>query len=417
MAKINIDFSKFKAVLGALRPFAAMLWPLVIVLAAALVFTTAILMGKSFRQKVKRESIPLGNQVKTMMENPVPEARIVVERQYQDAYQQDASLIEKLAIQSTQRELISYDIFPQPKDTSALLFSDFSKKWRQKIEERIARINGKDCPGEEELNNLLQKSSNVTSARWNLMALSSEHERLTEEFFAARAKSASVYVNPAAIAGYAFWRDYAFQNVDKGVKDCWDWQIAYWIEEDVLATVGAMNAGSSSVFTSPVKRIMGIGFVAPDKLLPQTRGGFGAQAEADVIQERPKPVIVPQDQITESCTTRISNEDVNVVHFSVIVVLDTRAILPFMKELCSVKPHVWKGYNGDENERQFQHNQITILESTVRPVQADSSDHYKYRYGPDAVAEVRLICEYIFYKKGYQPVNPEMVVKEPKPDE
>jgi hypothetical protein len=195
-------------------------------------------------------------------------------------------------------------------------------------------------------------------------------------------------VNPADIAGCIFWEGYQYKNLETGVRDCWYWQLGYWIAEDVFSTVGVMNAGSSSVWTSPVKRIERMGFALPEKL-------FGTTGKT-TDQTMPKYVIKPEDQLTESCTGRMSNEDVNVVQFSVVVVLDTKAILPFMQELCSAKEHRWRGFSGQEPEKVFKHNQITILETRIKPV----------------VAEVELVCEYIFSKKGYEAINPEMQKKE-----
>lgn len=403
MAKI--DLSGLKAGLGSLKSYSAMVWPVVIVLGGAVVMTAALLMGKSFRAKVNRESIPLGTQVKTLVESATPEARIAIEKQYEDAYERDANLIEKLTIESTQRELLSYDIFPQPKDTSAMIFTGFSRKYRQSIEQLAAKANGRDCPSEEELKGISQQGTSGAGS-WSPTAAMAGGDRgkIMEELYQARAKSASVYINCGDIAGYIFWENYQYKNLETGVSDCWYWQLGYWIIEDVFSTAGAMNADSTSVWTSPVKRIESVGFVLPEKL-------FGSGAKT-VDQTKPKYIIKPEDQLTEACTGRFSNEDVNVIQFSVVVAADTKAILPFMGKLCSVKEHRWRGISGQEPEQVLKHNQITILESRVKPISMDDPIHQKYRYGPDPVAEVELICEYIFNKKGYEAINPEMQKKE-----
>jgi hypothetical protein len=386
MAKI--DISGLKKVIGALKPYSAMLWPVVIVIGGVLVLTAALLMGRSFRSRVQRESIPLGTQVKTLVDTAPQEAQIEIEKRYEDAYERDANAISQLMIETTERELLSYDIFPKPTDTSAMIFSNFSKSYRESIEQLVRKVNGRDCPSEEELKGINQQGA-PGSAYWMPATAMSGGARgkILEEFYQARAKSASVYVNPAYIAGYIFWENYQYKNLETGVKDCWDWQLGYWIIEDVFDTVRKINEGSESVWTSPVKRIVGFGFVLPEKLTP-TRGRTADQTE-------PKYVIKPEDQLTEACTGRISNEDINVVQFSVTVVADTGA-----------------GVRGNEPERTYRHNQITILESRVKPISADDPAHQKYRYGPDSSAELELVCEYIFYKKGYEAINPDMQVKE-----
>jgi hypothetical protein len=219
----------------------------------------------------------------------------------------------------------------------------------------------------------------------------------------AKAKSASVYAYPMSISGYDFWNTYKYSNIDDSVKDCWYWQLGYWIIEDVFSTVSVMNAGSESVLNSPVKRIEGVGFVTPDALMNSVgAGGKGSQ-------DKPKYITKPEEQLTESFTGRVSNADIDVVHFGIVVVLNSKAIIPFMRELCSAKEHKFTGFTGQEPERVFKHNQITILESRVKPVNVTLADHQYYRYGTDSVVEVELVCEYIFNKKGYDAIKPESI--------
>jgi hypothetical protein len=213
-------------------------------------------------------------------------------------------------------------------------------------------------------------------------------------------------VNPADVRGYDFWGQYKYSDMNEGVKDCWFWQLGYWIIEDVFSTVESLNAGSSSVYGSPVKRIERIGFAASDKPL-----GAGGKTSPD----RPKYVIDSKDQLTESCTGRMSNDDIDVVHFNIVTVVSTKDIMSFMKELCSVKEHRFAGYTGGDAVRIFKHNQISILESQIRPVDLNSKEHQRYRYGNDAASEVDLVCEYIFNKKGYETIKPAPVKKDATP--
>jgi hypothetical protein len=99
----------------------------------------------------------------------------------------------------------------------------------------------------------------------------------------------------------------------------------------------------------------------------------------------------------------------DVVHFSLVVVLSTKAIVPFMRELCSAKEHSFRGFTGQDPEKIFKHNQITILESRVKPLSSLSADNQYYRYGSDSVAEVEMVCEYIFNKQGYDAIKPDLI--------
>ena len=398
----KIDLSKLKDLmkgLGGLRVYFVLIWPAVILLACGAVLTATWLMGSSLRQKAAKESVPNGNVIEGMLKTSPAAGQAEVERRYQDAYRQDANLIKSLSVESAQRELLSYDIFPTPKETSRQLFIDFGAKFCQRVEGLIAKVRGGDCPSAEELQAARQTGTGFSrsSGAGGVSTLS----RIVEEICHARAKSVSVYANPEIVSGYDFWKTYQYSNMNDSVKDCWFWQVGYWIIEDVFSTVGALNAGSSSVITSPVKRVERVGFVTPDALFSTGAG--------KASQERPKYVTKPEEQLTESFTGRVSNENIDVVHFSMVVVLSSKAIIPFMRELCSAKDHNFMGFTGQEPAKVFKHNQITILESRVKPVDLTSADHQYYRYGAGAVAEVEIVCEYIFNKNGYDAIKPESI--------
>ena len=397
----KIDLSKLKDLmkgLGGLRVYLVLIWPAVILLACGAVLTAAWLMGSSLKQKVAKESVPIGNEVKAMLKVLPAAGQAEVEKQYQDAYRQDANLIKLLSVESTQRELLSYDIFPQPKDTSTLLFTRFGARFCQGVEGLIAKDRGGNCPSAEEL--LAARQTGRSPGSGGAGGASS---RIVEEICHARAKSVTVYAVPETVSGYDFWKTYKYSNIDDSVKDCWFWQIGYWIIEDVFSTAGTMNAGSSSVLTSPVKRVEGVGFVTP--------GAIFSAGTGKVSQERPKYVTKPEEQLVESFTGRVSNENIDVVHFGMVVVVSSKAVIPFMRELCSAKEHEFTGFTGQEPAKVFKHNQITILESRVRPVDLMSADHQYYRYGADSVVEMELVCEYIFDKNGYDAIKPESIKK------
>ncbi len=407
MAKINIDISKLKDLLkvfGGFRAYSVLIWPAIIVLACGAVLTATVLLGRGLKQKVSNESVPIGNKVLSQLKSSPAAKQAEVEKRYQEAYQQDANFIQQLSVQGSERELLSYDIFPQPKDTSTLLFTRFGENYRHGIEAMIKKVNGHDCPSADEIRAATETGKSSGSSR--LSGDSDATARIIDEICRARAKSSSVYASPDIVSGYDFWKTYKYSNADDSIKDCWFWQIGYWIIEDVFTTVEKMNAGSSSISSSPVKRVERVGFLTPDALF--MAGSTGASGGLKVAQDRPKYVTRPEEQLTESFTGRISNESMDVVHFSMVVVLSTKAIVPFMRELCSAKEHSFSGFTGQEPAKVFKHNQITILECRVKPVVPLYSDQY-YRYGTESVAEVEMVCEYIFNKQGYDAIKPESI--------
>jgi hypothetical protein len=407
MAKINInlsDISKLKDLLKGfggfkgLRILSVLIWPGVILLASCGILVAAWLIGNNLKQKANKESMPMSNQIKSMLKTSPAAGQVEVEKRYQEAFQQDVNLIKDLSVESTERELLSYDIFPKPKDTSTLLFTRFGTRYCQAIDGLLLKVNARDCPSSEEITTAQQSAGGSVSARFSGGA-----SRIIDEICQARAKSVSVYATPQSICGYDFWQTYQYSNMDESIKDCWYWQLGYWIIEDVFSTVGAMNAGSASVLNSPVKRVVGIGFVTPDAILgSDTTAAKGSQ-------DRPKYVTKPEEQLTESFTGRLTNDEIDVVHFSVVLVVNSKAIIPFMQELCSGKEHKFMGITGQEPAKVFKHNQITVLESRVKSVDMTLPKNQYYRYGSDSVVEVEIVCEYIFNKKGYDAIKPEQV--------
>ncbi len=404
LSKINLkDLLKIFGTLKGLRVLSVLVWPGIILLACAGVLGAALIMGSGLKQKADKESVPMGNQIKGLLKTSPAAGQADVERRYQEAFQEDANKIRQLSIQSTKRELLSYDIFPAPKDTSTLLFTRFGVKYRSQIEGLITKINGGDCPSKEEIETAQKTVSNPGFARLTTQT-SEVSSRVMDDICMAKAKLFSVYANADGVSGYDFWKSYQYTNMPDSIKDCWFWQISYWVIEDVFSTVGTMNAGSSSVISSPVKRVERVGFSTPDGLFGS--GGTGGKG----LQDRPKYVSKPDEQLTESFTKRVCNEDIDVVHFSAVVVLSSKAIIPFMRELCSAKEHKFMGFNGQEPAKVLKHNQITILESRVKPLSSISNaEHQYYRYGNDSIVELELVCEYIFNKKGYDEIKPDSV--------
>jgi len=417
----------------------SLLLPIIIGAVGGLMFIPTQLLSSRLKGKVESQSIATGRKVKS--EEPVAAEQWKTEQQRLAACENDANQIARRAQQTTQRELLSYKIFLE-KDQSALIFREFGQQYRGGIEQILTRINARDCPTDAEIERALQQSP-LASSRLDTTASSirapalysrtSPHEGsysgLNEEatiidgLCRERAESASIYTNPAELSGYQFWGEYKYEG-KKGVEDCWYYQLAYWVIEDVIDTIGAMNAGSNTVPTSPVKRLLAVRFTKGTAgYTPTARPtvsrmstirsgistGLGAGLERTTQGDVPRYVLSIDTGLTEPCTGRFCNETIDVIHFNVAVVVGNKAVLPFMRELCTGKEHKSKGFTGVEPQQTFKHNQITILESSITPINREEETHSLYRYGDDAAVELDLICEYIFNKKGYDAIKPESV--------
>lgn len=401
-----MDISKFKDLiqkLSFLGNYSSLILPVVIILVAVLLFIPTQLISSRLKNRIENESISVGNRVQSLSKSTVSRNQWKVEQEYQQAYEKDANQIALLAKESSQRQLLSYKIFPKPKDTSTLIFKEFGHRFRAAIDKLITDANAHDCPTDAELQKGLQVSSLPSSRQdvgWSPERGKSSEviAMITDVLCREKAQSAFFYVNPTNLSGYEFWEEYEYTGMNAAVEDCWYWQLAYWIIEDVFDTIDALNSGSNSVFTSPVKRLLDVNFSASGR-------GTGGKAAA----VKPSYVLSVKEAFTEPHTGRFCDNDIDVVHFNVAVVVSAKAVLPFMQQLCSAKRHKFRGFSGEEQEQVFKCNQITVLESNIRSIDREEKTHNLYRYGEDAVVELDLICEYIFNKKGYDEIKPESV--------
>lgn len=451
-----MNMPNFKDVLQKLSVFKnnlSLLVPVIIALVSVLLFIPTQLMSSKLKEQVEQESINNGlKKVKSLETRAVSSLQYEMEAERQNAHAADANEVVRLARQTTQRELLSYDIFPapDPNNFSGLIFQKFGESYRGGIDNIISEIRARDCPTDAEIQRGLENSSSSSRFRGGglssmmpmsrgysgmdlygsggSMMMGNINRMIIDEMCKARAKTISVYINPIDVAGYEYWKDYKYDiKQEDAIEDCFYHQLAYWIIEDIFSTIKSMNSDYDNVMDAPVKRFMGISFTMGLKaaggrgsagVFRPVRGMGGRTqtqnktAEAD----RPRYVRDKSDGLSESCTGRYCSkeegtEGVDVTHFNFSVIVSTKSVLPFMKELCSVKEHQFRGYP-DPNQpvQTFKHNQITILESKMGSINPNDMTHRYYRYGDDPVVSLDLVCEYIFDIEGYAKIIPKPVM-------
>src|SRR6056297_961350 len=129
---MNIDLSALKNIkLSAIKKHMSLVIPGLIALAALLLLIPTNMIGNSLKEKMDK-SVRKGQTLRGLSDVH-PFADVKIEKRYQDAFEADAARIEEIAKQTTQRELVSYDIFPEPKSDSIQLYSDYGNKYREKI--------------------------------------------------------------------------------------------------------------------------------------------------------------------------------------------------------------------------------------------------------------------------------------------
>jgi hypothetical protein len=429
-----MDMSKIKGALGKLtflRNYSAYILPIVLATIAVCLIVVSGFVSRGQRSKIEKDSVKLGKSVKTYISQEISARQWQVEKGYQDALEADANGIAKLVRQTTQRELLSYKLFPEPKDTSVLIFEQFGQSYRQGIEGLIANYGARDCPTTAEIEKAVQRTRGGSQPMagyggdegWRSYSFRSTDKvegMIIDELCREAAKKASFYADPFDIAGYEYWGKapsgegmsstevYTYQSIRQSVQACWYWQLGYWIIEDVFKTIGAMNSQCDNVMDCPVKRLMQISFISDT-------AGAGVHAGGMSL---PPSYVRADDGIELGYTGRVSNDQWDIVHFKVTVLIDPRAVLSFMDELYRAKEHTFRGFSGNQAPQKFEHNQITVLETSIKTVDVDADKvsgggHQLYRYGDDAVVEMELICEYIFERAGYDEIKPQFIKNQP----
>jgi len=430
--------------LSFLKNNLALLVPIVIVIVALLLFIPTQILGKRLQATVEEKSVGPGKQIDSLLRdvNSVAEAEALEE--YINAYAQDANEIETLMAQTVQRELLSYNIFPDTTETSIVLYEDFGRVFREGIEAMLVRMNAGTCPRQDEIDVALKSAPRQPqmrggpgggygdpyggagrygggggaaygggSGRRSYRTMGPMQRKIVDQICLDRASRAGVYAGPAEIAGYAYWNTWKFEDKDKAYQDCWYWQLGYWIIEDVAETVRAMNEGSENLLQAPVKRLMSVDFKMK-RNRGRRRGGRTAQ-RVDTEDQRPTYATDTKDALTTPCTGRFTSEEksLDVVQFDVRVIVNVDHIVPFMEELCSAKPHTFRGFQGEQPAQTFKHNQISVLESSVGPVDRESRANESYRYGDLPVVELDLLCEYVLSRTpGFEDIKPQQIKDE-----
>ncbi len=428
--EINADTVKnllgvFKK-LGFLKNNLALLVPIIIVVVALLVFIpTKILQGK-LQSTIEKESVQTARQIDRLIRD-VSEARAAEDLEtYINAYARDANQIELLTKQTTLRELLSYDLFPDTNETSPLLFEPFRQRFIAGVEAMLESVNAGGPPSNAEIERALESSHRSLFGRsgsrsqmmsspgrtgrfLSLRMMMPMDRKIADKICEEKAMAAKVYASPVDLEGYTYWSEWKFEERDKAFRDCWYWQLGYWILEDIMTTVREANRDAAGILEAPVKRIMRAGFAL--KKMRASSMGRGARRAKSRPGDTQAPTYVrnAKEGITTPCTGRFCNEDIDVVHFNVQVIVAADNVMSFMEELCRVKTHRFRGLYGDEPVQTFKHNQITVLESSIAPVDLEGFEHSLYRYGDNAVVELDLICEYVFQKSGYEQIKPELV--------
>lgn len=386
--RFNIDIAKI------FKKNTVIIIPVAIALAAALLFVPTYLMREKIKVKLE-ESVKVGKEVGSVERTVVSSKQHEEAKKYEDTYQADANEIEDIARQTSQRELISYKIFPEPNEKSAQIFNEFRKAYAGIFEGLVKDMNALDAPTDNEIRKQAG-SVDITAAEADSAGRDSRspssNDTIIKLICKRRSEEVTAYASPKSFSGYAAWDKWEYSGVESAVRKCWYCQLAYWIHKDIVDTIKYMNQGFNSTTKSSVKRLLDVRF-----------------ANRTAISELPVYVTAAGKGLCQPWTGRICNDQIDVVHFDLSVVIKADDVLKFMAALCSEKEHTFAGYKGSQKPEKYKHNQITILQSSIEPIDRESSEHKRYYYGENAVVLLNLVCEYDFIRQGYDPIKPKFI--------
>lgn len=438
-----MDTSKIKEIfnkMSFLKNYSAFILPVILLVVFLIVqFGFGTILSKKFKGRIEKESIRKGSQLSSLSSQDIARNQWEVEKAYMDAFEADTNKILDIVKHTGQRELLSYKIFPEPKDTSILIYKEFGKNYRQAINDLFEKNRVLQRPSDFEIEKALEQSKSPASTtsrsrRFTAMPnfrrnssrsfdqMDSLGKKIIKSLCEATARKASFYADPVDIPGYDYWEEapvnteedrstqqehYEYKSIRQSTALCWYWQLGYWIIEDIFKTISSMNSDFDNVLDAPVKRLMSIDF------------GGSSQLRGSVQSTTSNPPYYVTDNapgMIISYTGRKSDPSRDVVHFKLSVVLDAQKVLGFMKQLSSEKEHTFKGWYGTEPEKTFAHNQITVLQATTSPVDTSDAKHKFYSYGDGAVVKLELVCEYIFERDSYKYTDSEGNEKTIMPD-
>ncbi len=423
-----------------IKKYSVLLLPVGIALAAGVVIVLTIVTSHSLAKDIAANSLRQNGQVTLLLRNPHSDRQPEVEKMRQDQHANDIKGVVNLATQCTLRELINYGVFP-PTDDSQQLFDEYGQDYRLAVESLVRSMQALESPSDMDIRSALNESAQTASGRgmghggfYSRLGTSgamgrddSARKAMLDAICSKRAEEIPVYANPNLFKWYAYWGDFQYVGAEPAIQDCWYSQLAYWICEDVVATINKLNTDSQNISSSPVKRLLGVSFrEAVD--YPKTTGrvgyggiGLGGKRSNRVDYDdgmfstrgdAPEYIRYAEGGVlgVKTWMGRVCNDDIDIVHFSVGVITSSSAVMSFMEELCSAKDHVYrKGYKKDGERMTFQHNQVGILKSEVIAVERESPENAGYRYGDEAVVRLDLVCEYIFNRVGYDTIKPESI--------
>ncbi len=357
--------------------------------------------------------------------------------------QKDYNNAKTAALISSDRRFLSNKIFPfVSQEDSTYYYKEFAEDYCSSISSPekgfIKSLNGGGCLSTSEVEQIRNDyAKNTTPATggtrsgYGQRAITggsggnandrSGIDNIIDEAQIERSTKIAIYINTDSFCCYDYWDGHAGVENDPTTLPINSWfsQVAYWVQEDVVASIGKVNNKDVSVQNNPIKRVLEISFSGTPLTSTGTKSGrtgtqggsrrsTGRQTNVNtsaVTSLRPssqsflpaylKKTEAPagsqstlEGNMSSPWTKRSSNELADVVHFHVGVIVSTSHINSLVNALQSTK------VSPDGKKR----NQISVLDISTAPLNIESEKQAGYYYGRASLSVLRINCEYAFFK-------------------
>lgn len=241
-----------------------------------------------------------------------------------------------------------------------------------------------------------------------------ETDRRTGQILAAKAAQIRMYVNRSSFQVRGWYNSPTAPNenqIFEGIFDC-------WLQQDVVRAINAMNAESTSVLKSPVKRLEKIAVgvqqvnsartAAPNYAPGSLVGGPGAAGltadggilflgqAAPVAAPNTTPTQLPPPtaqagalDYTKSVTGRVGSDKWDVTLMNIVVHIDPSSLNQFLSKLYQ------------------QNNSYTVLEVKLESIDPYEAASNGYIYGNTPVVRADILVESLMFRNWTARVMPE----------
>jgi len=313
-------------------------------------------------------------------------ARAVIDRQAKIIYKAAVGLNEKKA-----EDLAVPGALPRPaSDTLALRFHELLEAKLDAMREKDLGAGIPPTPQQIEIrkgelwDRLKADIRYVNDQPTNLPAVTarynSEAAKIPEQMQQEFATLYKIYVDPAN--KILTVPDNIPTDKAPSYADMWWAQVEYWVAQDVVSAVAALNQKSKSVTDAPIKQIRVLrvpqNFFPPPGFTP-IPGADGMPVDEVATGVEPDPTAVLPDGSSQSPTKRISNPLFDVIQFDLSIDIEADQVVIFLKRLATNK---------------F----ITVLNMEIVNVDPQLMQLNRFVYGPRPVVTLTLKCEALFLR-------------------